>query len=178
MSWLLYGSALRLHACHPLTICQTEQCKRLPPALPSFLLPGAMQCIKLGTTCSLQCGAIQDGQADSCRAMSEATAQSPSAYDRLATMEAMVADNTSPSSPDSHLRRCQQEYESVAAELSHGPDLCEEAAGTSDAASNSTIASKWSIAASAATGRDSQVCAFRSCFSHIPVHAQHTLLGL
>ncbi|KAL0056015.1 hypothetical protein WJX82_006718 [Trebouxia sp. C0006] len=98
----------------------------------------------------------QDGQADSCRAMSEATAQSGSTYDRLATLEAMVIDNSSPSSPDSHLRRCQQEYESVAAELSHGHDLCEEAAGTSGGPSSSTIAPKWSIAASAATGRDSQ----------------------
>lgn len=110
-------------------------------------MPGARTCmqsmegirgktIKLGTTGSLQCGAIQDGQADSCRGMSEATAQSPSAYcayNMLATLEAMVTDNTSPSSPDSHLRRCQQEYESVAAELSHGRDLCEEAAGTSGA---------------------------------------------
>jgi len=88
----------------------------------------------------------------SCRGMSEATAQSPSAYcayNMLATLEAMVTDNTSPTSPDSHLRRCQQEYESVAAELSHGHDLCEEAAGTSGGASNSTIAPKWSIAASA-----------------------------
>lgn len=146
-------------------------------------MPGARTCmqsmegirgktIKLGTTGSLQCGAIQDGQADSCRGMSEATAQSPSAYcayNMLATLEAMVTDNTSPSSPDSHLR--QQEYESVAAELSHGRDLCEEAAGTSGAASSSTISPKWSIAASAATIRDSQVCASGSCFSHIHVHA-------
>jgi len=109
--------------------------------------------------------------------MSEATAQSGSTYDRLATLEAMVIDNTSPSSPDSHLRRCQQEYESVAAELSHGHDLCEEAAGTSGGASSSTIAPKWSIAASAATGRDSQVCASSSCFSHTLVHVQHILHG-
>ncbi len=148
------------------------------PALPSFLLYGAMYCcIKHKIIGSLQCGAIQDGQAHSCRGMSEATAQSPSAYDRLAKLEAMVTGNTSPSSPDSHLRRCQQEYESVAAELSHGRDLCEEAAGTSGAASSSIIAPKWSIAASAATSRDSQVCASGSCFSHIRVHAQHMLLG-
>ena len=134
-------------------------------------------CIKFEMIGSSQCGAIQDGQADSCRAMSEATAQSGSAYDRLATLEAMVTDNTSPSSPDSHLRRCQQEYASVAAELSHGHDLCEEAAGTSGAASSSSIAPKWSIAASAAPSRDSQVCVSGSCFSHIPVRAQHILLG-
>ncbi len=133
------------------------------------LLPAQM-------TGSIQCGAIQDGQADSCRAMSEATAQSGSAYDRLATLETLVTDNTSPSSPDSHLRRCQQEYESVAAELSHGHDSCEEPAGMSGGASSSTIAPKWSIAASAATGRGSQVCASGSFFFHIPVHAQHILL--
>ena len=71
------------------------------------------QCIAASNSNDLQYGAIQDGQADSCRGVSEATAQSPSAYDRLATLEAMVADNSpdsSPSSPDSHLRRCQQEY--------------------------------------------------------------------
>jgi hypothetical protein len=106
--------------------------------------------------------------------MSEATAQSPSAYDRLATLEAMVTDNTSPTSPDSHLRRCQQEYESVA-ELSHGHDLCEEAAGTSGGASNSTIAPKWSIAASAATGRDSQVCASGSCFVSFTSLCMHSI---
>ena len=89
----------------------------------------------------------------------------------------MVTDNTSTSSPDSHLRKCQQEYKSVAAELSHGRDLCEEAAGTSGGVSNSTIAPKWNIAATAATGRDSQVCASDSCFSDILVHVQHILHG-
>jgi len=109
---------------------------------------------------------LQERQSDSCESMSEATSQSSSSCDRLATLQAMGTDSSPPSSPDSHLHRCQQHYNSAAAEMSPMRDCCEETASMSDAASSSTIAPMSGIAASRAIVSDSQVCASDACFVH------------
>ena len=96
---------------------------------------------------------LQERQSASCESMSEATSQSPTSCDSLATLQAMGTDSSPPSSPDSHLHKSQQEYNSAAAEMSPLRDHCEEAASMSDAASSSTTAASDGIAS------NSQVCA-------------------
>ena len=109
---------------------------------------------------------LQERQSDSCESMSEATSLPSSSCDSLATLQAMDTDSSPPSLPDSHLHRCQQEYNSAAAEMSPMRHCCEEAASMSKAASMSDAASSSITAASDGIASDSQVCASDACFVH------------
>ena len=104
---------------------------------------------------------LQERQSDSCESISEATSQSSSSCDRLATLEAMGTDTSPPGSPDSHLHTWHQEYKSAAAEMSLKRDCSEEGASMSDA-SSSTIVPAQGAAAPCAQSTGSEVCTMMS----------------